>query len=60
MPTCLALVRYGYKLDTELALEGDGKYRRHLKFRTLDEVNQSKAKIKLLLLQIEKIDAEQL
>ena len=40
---------YGYKLDTELALEGDGKYRRHLKFRTLDEVNQSKAKIKLLL-----------
>ena len=42
---------YGYKLDTELALEGDGKYRRHLKFRTLDEVNQSKAKIKLLLLQ---------
>ena len=51
---------YGYKLDTELALGGDGKYRRHLKFRTLDEVNQLKAKIKLLLLQIEKIDAEQL
>ena len=45
---------------TELELEGDGKYRRHLKFRTLDEVNQSKAKIKLLLLQIEKIDKEQL
>ena len=45
---------YGYKLTSELKLEGNGKYRRHLKIKTLDDTLDEG--IKILLGQIESMD----
>ncbi len=45
---------YGYKLNSELKLEGGGKYRRHLKFRALLDIQVTA--LKDLLKQIELID----
>ncbi len=45
---------YGYKLDTELKLEGNGKYRRHLKFKELTDINRKE--LNNLLNQIKIID----
>ena len=44
---------YGYKLDTELKLEGNGKFRRHLKFKELTDINRKElnnllSKIKII------------
>ncbi len=47
---------YGYKLITDLKLEGSGKYRRHLKFKELADIN-TKA-LQDLLNQIQTIDEE--
>ncbi len=47
---------YGYKLNTELKLEGGGKYRRHLKFKTLTDI-KTKELIDLLN-QIKAIDKD--
>jgi len=45
---------YGYKLTTSLTLEGGGKYRRHLKFKNLPDID--KRELKALLKQIKIID----
>lgn len=47
---------YGYKLSSELKLEGTGKYRRHLKFKVLEDIEEGS--IKTLLLQIKSLDEE--
>jgi len=47
---------YGHKLSSELKLEGSGKYRRHLKLKTLDKsLNDS---LRDLLKQIENFDKD--
>ncbi len=45
---------YGYKLASELKLEGNGKYRRHLKINTLNDTVVEN--VRVLLRQIENID----
>jgi len=45
---------YGYKLTTPLKLEGNGKYRRHLKFKELSDIN--KKELKALLNQLKTMD----
>jgi len=47
---------YGYKLSSELKLEGKGKYRRHLKINTLN--NTLDESVRVLLRQIENIDKD--
>jgi len=47
---------YGYKLTSNLKLEGTGKYRRHLKVKQMDDVLEEE--IKDLLKQIEIIDKD--
>lgn len=49
---------FGYKLDTELNLEGSGKFRRHIKFKNLTEVELARKELKQLLKQIINIDKE--
>lgn len=48
---------YGYKLSSELKLEGNGKYRRHLKFKVKEDIVEDS--IKTLLEQIKSLDEEQ-
>lgn len=45
---------YGYRLTSTLKLEGSGKYRRHLKIKTIDDTFEHN--IKVLLRQIESMD----
>lgn len=47
---------YGYKLSSELKLEGNGKYRRHLKIITLN--NTLDEDIRVILRQIENFDKD--
>ena len=44
---------FGYQLLTELPLEGKGKYRRHLKFREVSDINEEG--LKGLFEQIKKV-----
>ena len=45
---------FGYKLTSNLKLEGSGKYRRHLKVKALDDILEKK--LVILLEQIGSID----
>ena len=45
---------YGYKLSSSLTLKGSGKYRRHLKIKSLSD--HLKENLKILLIQIGTLD----
>lgn len=45
---------YGYKLTSALPLEGKGKYRRHLKFKALHDIDEKE--LKVLFAQIKVLD----
>ncbi len=45
---------YGYQLKTSLKLEGGGKFRRHLKFKSFEDIDMDG--LKELLVQVGEID----